>query len=95
VRVLRKRPVEKEIPSMETKANYVLIGAFTIAGIIGSLGLLLWLAKVEVDRQYAYYDVLFDSVSGLSEAAGVSYNGLPVGQVMSHMINVSTMLVWA
>ena len=68
---------------METKANYVLIGAFTLAGIIGALGLLLWLAKVEVDRQYTYYDVLFDSVSGLSEAAGVNYNGLPVGQVVS------------
>ncbi len=36
-----------------------------------------------MDRQYAYYEVLFDSVSGLSEAAGVSYNGLPVGQVVS------------
>lgn len=68
---------------METKANYVLIGAFTLAGIIGALAFLLWLGKVQVDRQYAYYEVLFDSVSGLSEAAGVSYNGLPVGQVAS------------
>ncbi|MEP1933557.1 MAG: MlaD family protein, partial [Roseibium sp.] len=33
--------------------------------------------------QYAHYEVLFDSVSGLSEAAGVNYNGLPVGQVVS------------
>jgi len=67
---------------METRANYVLIGAFTLAAIIGALGFFLWLAKVEVDRQYAYYDILFDSVSGLSEAGDVRYNGLPVGQVI-------------
>lgn len=68
---------------METRANYVLIGAFTLAGLLGTFGLLLWLAKVDVDRQYAYYDVLFDNVSGLSTAGDVRYNGLPVGQVVS------------
>ncbi len=68
---------------METRANYVLIGAFTLAGILGVFGFFLWLAKFEVSRQYAYYDVLFDNVSGLSAAGGVSYNGLPVGQVIS------------
>lgn len=67
---------------METKANYVLIGLFTLAGILGALGLLLWLAKVEVDRQYAYYDILFADVSGLGTASDVRYNGLPVGQVV-------------
>jgi phospholipid/cholesterol/gamma-HCH transport system substrate-binding protein len=68
---------------METKASFVLIGAFTLAGILAGFGFLLWLAKVEVDRQYAYYDVLFDSVSGLSDAGDVRYNGLPVGQVVA------------
>ena len=67
---------------METRANFVLIGAFTLLGILGSLGLFLWLAKVQVDRQYAYYDILFDDVSGLGEAGDVRYNGLPVGQVV-------------
>lgn len=67
---------------METRANYVLIGVFTILGALGALLFLLWLAKVEVDRQFAYYDVLFDNVSGLSEAGQVRYNGLPIGQVV-------------
>ena len=67
---------------METRANFVLIGAFTLLGILGSLGFFLWLAKVEVDKQYAYYDVLFSDVSGLGEAGDVRYNGLPVGQVV-------------
>jgi len=67
---------------METRANYVLIGAFTLCGILGSLVLFLWLAKVEADRQFAYYDILFDSVSGLGEAGDVRYNGLLVGSVV-------------
>ncbi len=66
---------------METRANYVLIGVFTLVGIVAGLALVLWLAKVDVDRQYAYYDVLFDDVSGLSVSSSVRYNGLPVGQV--------------
>ncbi len=68
---------------METRANYILIGAFTLSGILGAFGFFLWLAKFEVTRQYAYYDVLFDNVSGLTAAGGVSYNGLPAGQVVS------------
>jgi phospholipid/cholesterol/gamma-HCH transport system substrate-binding protein len=68
---------------METRANYVLIGAFTLAGIVAAVGFLLWLAKVEVDRQYAYYDVRFDNVAGLGQAGDVRYNGLQVGRVIS------------
>ncbi|WP_425046096.1 MlaD family protein [Primorskyibacter sp. S87] len=68
---------------METRANYILIGAFTLAGLLGMFGALLWFAKVEVSRQYAYFDVLFEDVSGLASAASVRYNGLPVGQVVS------------
>ncbi|MBE1284032.1 MAG: MCE family protein [Rhodobacteraceae bacterium] len=67
---------------METRANYILIGLFTLAGIVGLFGFLLWLAKVEVNRQYAYYDVLFDNVAGLATAGDVRFNGLPVGQVV-------------
>ncbi|QJF50353.1 MlaD family protein [Roseobacter ponti] len=67
---------------METKANYLLIGLFTLAGLVGSMVFLLWLAKVQVDRQYAYYDVLFDNVTGLGDAGDVRFNGLPVGQVV-------------
>jgi phospholipid/cholesterol/gamma-HCH transport system substrate-binding protein len=68
---------------METKANYLLIGLFTLAGLLGTLAFLLWLAKVEVERQYQYFEIVFDNVSGLAEASGVRYNGLPVGQVVA------------
>ncbi|WP_226628559.1 MlaD family protein [Alloyangia pacifica] len=68
---------------METRANYVLVGAFAIAGFLGLLGFLLWFANVELDRQFDYYDIDFPSVSGLSVASEVRFAGLPVGQVVS------------
>ncbi len=66
---------------METRANYVLIGAFTLAGIVAALGFFIWLANLQLDRQYAYYDITFDNVSGLSVAGSVNFNGVSVGQV--------------
>lgn len=67
---------------METRANFVLIGAFTLAGLLGLMGFFLWFAQVELDRQFAYYDIRFSSVSGLSNASDVRFNGLAVGQVV-------------
>jgi phospholipid/cholesterol/gamma-HCH transport system substrate-binding protein len=67
---------------METQARYVLVGAFALAGFVGLVGFLLWFAQFELDRQFAYYDVRFTSVSGLSRASEVRFSGLPVGQVV-------------
>ncbi|MDO5620301.1 MAG: MlaD family protein [Paracoccus sp. (in: a-proteobacteria)] len=67
---------------MENKANYVLIGGFTIAGFLGILGFLLWFANYETNRQFDYYDVYFTEVSGLDIASQVRFAGLPVGQVV-------------
>lgn len=67
---------------METKANYVLIGAFTL--VISVLLLLfgLWAAKFASDRTWQRYDVIFtEPVTGLSEGSSVQYNGISVGTV--------------
>jgi phospholipid/cholesterol/gamma-HCH transport system substrate-binding protein len=67
---------------METRANFVLIGSFVLAGLLGGMGFILWFAQVQLDRTFAYYDIKFDSVSGLSNASDVRFSGLPVGQVV-------------
>lgn len=67
---------------METKANYALIGIFTIAGFLGLLGFLVWFAKLELNRQFAYYDIHFPEVTGLGIASEVRFAGLPVGTVV-------------
>ena len=58
---------------METRANYVLIGAVTLFGIVAGFVFFIWLASVQVDRQYDHYDILFNDVSGLSQAADVRF----------------------
>ncbi len=68
---------------METRANFILIGAFTLLAFFGALGLFAWFAKIQIDQQFAYYDIVFDSVSGLDRAAEVEFSGLAVGQVIS------------
>lgn len=68
---------------METRARFVLIGLFTILGFLAALAFVLWLAKVQLDRTYAQYDVLFGTVAGLSQTAPVRYNGVDVGKVLT------------
>jgi phospholipid/cholesterol/gamma-HCH transport system substrate-binding protein len=67
---------------METRARFVLIGLFTLLGFLGGLGFILWLAKVQLDRTYAQYDILFSTVAGLSQTGAVRYNGIDVGKVL-------------
>ncbi|EEX16744.1 ABC transporter substrate-binding protein [Citreicella sp. SE45] len=68
---------------METRARYLLVGVFTIVGLVAVMGFTLWLAKVQIDRTYAQYDIVFDSVAGLGQASTVRYNGVEVGKVLS------------
>ncbi|SFR13954.1 MlaD family protein [Poseidonocella sedimentorum] len=67
---------------METRANFILIGAFTLFGFLGLMGFFVWFSKAELDRQFSYYDVYFDNVSGLDRASDVRFAGLSVGQVV-------------
>ena len=67
---------------METKANYVLIGAFTIAVTLFLLLFALWAAKYSSDRTWNEYQVIFrEPVTGLTEGSSVQYNGIAVGTV--------------
>ena len=68
---------------METRARYILVGAFTLISLLAALGFILWLAKVQLDRTYAQYDIRFDSVAGLAVASAVQYNGIDVGRVLT------------
>ena len=72
---------------METKANYVLIGAFTIAVTLFLLLFALWAAKYSSDRSWHEYHVVFrEPVTGLTEGSSVYYNGIAVGTVDDLML---------
>lgn len=67
---------------METKANYVLIGAFTIIVSLFLLLFALWAAKYSSEKTWQEYAVVFNEpVTGLSEGSSVQYNGISVGTV--------------
>ena len=67
---------------METRANYLLIGIFSLLAILGTLGFFIWLASVQIDRQYKTYGILFEDVSGLDPSGDVLFNGISVGTVI-------------
>lgn len=67
---------------METRANYVLIGVFTIAVAIFGLLFALWAAKYSSEKSFREYDVIFNEpVTGLTEGSSVQYNGIAIGTV--------------
>ena len=67
---------------METRANYVLIGAFTIVVSVALLLFGLWAAKYSSERSWQRYMIVFDeAVTGLSVGSPVQYNGISVGSI--------------
>jgi phospholipid/cholesterol/gamma-HCH transport system substrate-binding protein len=69
---------------METKANYTLIGLFTLAVVVAVFGFVYWFQHVGGGAERAYYRVLFESsVSGLRTGSAVLFNGIRVGEVDS------------
>lgn len=68
---------------METKVNYVIVGAFVL--VLGAvlIGVALWLASGgTLQKKYApYLAIMEESVSGLNLNAPVKYNGVEVGKV--------------
>lgn len=73
---------------METKANYVIIGAFTFAVAVAAVLFGLFAARFATDRAWDHYEILFnESVIGLSDGSPVLYNGVSVGRVTEIDLN--------
>jgi phospholipid/cholesterol/gamma-HCH transport system substrate-binding protein len=67
---------------METRANYALIGAFTLAMIFAAFGFVYWFSgPSQTGKQDVYQIVFSGAVSGLSPGSSVLFNGVKVGEV--------------
>ena len=67
---------------METKANYVAVGGFVLACVIGLVVTILWLAGAQYSQEYAYYQASFKGpVTGLGKGTLTRYNGIEVGRI--------------
>ena len=73
---------------METRANYALIGAFTLAVILAAFGFVFWFSGPSKTAARRGLDVVFSgTVAGLSRGGAVTFNGLRVGDVTTLGLN--------
>jgi phospholipid/cholesterol/gamma-HCH transport system substrate-binding protein len=73
---------------METRANYVLIGSFTLAVIAAAFAFMYWFSSLGQGGVRDTYRIVFDgAVSGLRPGASVLFNGIKVGEVINLRLN--------
>ena len=66
---------------METRSNYVMVGAVTMALLVGVLLFVVWLAGLS-NKKTRCYDIYFaQGVGGLNKGSNVTFSGVPVGQI--------------
>jgi phospholipid/cholesterol/gamma-HCH transport system substrate-binding protein len=67
---------------METRASYILVGAFVLSLVAVTVGIVAWLAKVQFDVAPGRFVIRFSGdVTGLNLGSAVRYRGVPVGSV--------------
>lgn len=74
---------------METRANYVIVGIFTLAAILAAFGFVYWTAAIGDRGETTLLRVRIPgSASGLSRGSFVLFNGVKVGDVRRVYIDV-------
>ena len=69
---------------METRANFVLIGSFTLAVIAAAFGFVLWFQSLHTTKARSPLRVVFEGpATGLRTGGSVNFNGIRVGEVIS------------
>ena len=69
---------------METRANFVLIGSFTLAVIAAAFGFVLWFQSLHTTKARSPLRVIFEGpAAGLRNGGSVNFNGIRVGEVIS------------
>lgn len=69
---------------METRAPYIIVGAFLLAAIAAVFGFVYWLNNAGGIGKRDTYQIVFNGpVPGLLVGAGVLFNGIRVGEVTS------------
>jgi phospholipid/cholesterol/gamma-HCH transport system substrate-binding protein len=73
---------------METKANYVAVGAFVLLCVIGLVVSIMWLAGVQYAQEYSYYMADFKGpVTGIGKGTVTRFNGIEVGRITDLQFN--------
>ena len=69
---------------METRANFVLIGSFTLAVIAAAFGFVLWFQSLHTTKARSPLRIVFEGpAAGLRNGGSVNFNGIRIGEVTS------------
>src|ERR1700719_3655447 len=69
---------------METRANFVLIGSFTLAGIAAGVGFVLWFQSLHATQARSPLRIVFEGpAAGLRNGGSGNFNGIRIGEVIS------------
>jgi phospholipid/cholesterol/gamma-HCH transport system substrate-binding protein len=69
---------------METRANFVLVGAFTLAVIAAAFGFVMWFQSLHTTKTRTPLRIIFEGpAAGLRNGGSVNFNGIRVGEVVS------------
>ena len=75
---------------METKANYVIVGIFTLGVLLAAFGFVYWTARIGETGETVQLQVRIPgSAAGLGRGSFVLFNGVKVGDVRRVFIDVS------
>ncbi len=67
---------------MEPKQNYLVVGTFVLAAMLGIVLFLVWISDFSKTGDFETYQTFVDeSVNGLGVGSAVKYRGVDVGQV--------------
>lgn len=76
---------------METRANYAIVGLFTVLVILSAFGFVYWMARVGGGGETVQLIVRIPgSANGLSVGSPVRFNGIPIGAVRQLAIDRSS-----
>ena len=67
---------------METKANYVAVGAFTVLVFAAAFAFVYWIARLDTGGETARLNIVIEgSATGLANGSAVKFNGIDVGKI--------------
>jgi phospholipid/cholesterol/gamma-HCH transport system substrate-binding protein len=75
---------------METRANYVIVGIFTIVAVLAAFGFVYWTSAVGNRGETALLRIRIPgSASGLGRGSAVQFNGVKVGNIVRVYLDVN------
>src|SRR6202166_4924656 len=79
---------------METRASFVLLGVFTLAGVCAAFGFVLWFQSLHTTKARSPLRIIFEGpAAGLRNGGSVNLYSIRIGEVMSVKLDIPRRVV--